>query len=701
MGTYNMRLPSLGGPIPPSTAGKVAYGHKFKIRGNPNGQIPGSIGDSALDLNTGDEYQKVFDDLHSTGWVVESEGSVNLLSYISLDNDAAAGLEAAVAAAPAGGTILIPDGTFLLSRMVTITRDDIRINGAGVLKADFDGTTLFTITGDDIRFNGPTFDGARRVQKLIVTGDYSENWNFNEVTFKRARVTDANDPGHTASQGSATSVGIRLNKGCKHFRFAHCDFKDISFDGVKPYLGGVGRVSRAIHGAPFPEATTEADAVQDVVIIDCRFINEQEDKGKIDNDALVFQNVDREAVPDCGIVAIDCFCDYWGWRFFKGDVSGCQVINNRIRSRTVAAAGVGVCMRSAIECFGSNSIISKSFVYGGSIEHPINLYTSAVTGDRCTDGVITDNVIQLDPASASATYSIFLRSVLRATVTGNIVNYGDRGIHVRGLCEQCVISNNVIRGTGLAGILVTTENDAGDPYEGENPTQCTLIGNICQDATQYGILVSVGASDINVIGTQGNAGTALVVIGAGVTGEHGLNPGAAAAPFTALSPFQVNAATGGVYEFQAIVANSATDSIVFQDQSENKFLRWDAGTLNLLIGNTSGNNVLAGITRLVARKTTYATITYAASINVSMIGNETQQVTQSGAMTIVITNPQIGSRARLQITGDGNALTWPSAVVVGDALPASVAAGKLALFEFESKDTVAANTVIRFLGVQA
>lgn len=171
----------------------------------------------------------------------------------------------------------------------------------------------------------------------------------------------------------------------------------------------------------------------------------------------------------------------------------------------------------------------------------------------------------------------------------------------------------------------------------------------------------------------------------------------------AISPLEVGLA-GSSRKLSVVVANASTDTIVFQDQSANKFIRWDDAALNLLLGNTAGSVVLGGTTRVVRRKTTYTNLTYDPVMVIDLTGTESQKLTQLGAMSVAVSNAGDGQRVRLELVGDGNAITWSADLIahtIGAALPASVAAGKIALFEFESPGVTLSVVRVRFLGVQA
>jgi len=635
-------------------------------------------------------------------------GWVDIRDFGARDgHDSTEALQRAVREAPVGTAVCIADGTYYINPGVTLTLNQVNLFGNGTLKAGATGTAWLTVSLYKSRIEGVTFDGDEKIQQIITLVEASTYWMFLRCSFVNARVTQVNDPTNTASTGSATAVGIRLTRACQHGRILTCDFLNIAWEGIKHYLGGVGRASRGILAAPFPSVSTASDACIDIVIDDCRFINNEADNKKIDCDAIVFQNVDLDLVPNHAAVITRCYIKWWGWRGLKMQCSGFRAINNEIESGTVLGAGVAdtdgylKCMRTAIEWFGHNAVVAHNKFYGGTCERPINAFSFFTL---CTGAIIDHNEITLyNRATSGTTYSLFIKGGRHTSITGNVIKWGDRGIHLRGQCEHITVTGNVCIETGTAGILVQHETDAGDPFFNTFAQYVTIANTVIKDGTTFGIQVVNNALNINVYGTQGNTGSTLVNIGTTVTGEFFGNPGGTAAPITALTPLTVQS-TSGVQKIIVRVNTAVTDTITMEDQSGNLFDRYDGGTLQRTLGNTAGSLVLAGTTRRVRKRTTHTTLTFAATVNIDLGGIETQKLTQAGTVTINVLNAVEGNIVMLRLVGDGNAITWNANLVtntIGTALPATVAAGKIAMFEFYCPDGVTANTQARFLGVQA
>lgn len=591
MGVFALRETGLGGPAPVDEVPFYASNQKFKGTGNPNGRVPGRIGDEFIDTDDGTEWQKVADDLMKTGWIVEAQ-SEGILSFgadpTGVDDSADAFVEA-FTAIPTGGILNLGDGNTYLVSDFALMRSDIKIYGKSTIKCSADVTQWLRITGSNVQIEGPTFDGDNKAMQGLQAGEYSTDWNIRNVRFKNFRVTNSNDPTNTASTGAATSVGFRMTKGNKRFIIENCYFNDIAYDGIKhSEIHGTGRAARGILGAPFPSVTTEAEAITDVFIRNCFFINSEADKALVDADAICFQNVLASSVLNCRIYVTDCTCDYWGWRFFKGQISGVYIVGNQITSRTTVAYGSAdvdgykKSMAGAIHCFGSNNIVLRNTIRGGSCGLPISIWSSDFHG-RCENSVVVGNLIATEPALNLLGYQINLESVYKCTVSDNISNCGSRGIMVRGLCEFVSGGNNVTGATGFAGVDFLKDITTTTLYGG-SPKNCSINGHIAVNSTSYGVNVTAECENITVYGVQGVAGVALVNYVTGATGERGLNRGS-------VSPLIAPTTNANHYvKIEAFADNtlSAKMTLAF----ENIVWSYASGTDTFTIGRA--NNVLSG-----------------------------------------------------------------------------------------------------------
>lgn len=430
--------------------------------------------------------------------------------------DATNSLLTALSVIPSGGSLKIPDGTFLITTL-SLSRSNLTIYGPGVLKASVATTTdWITLTGSNINWKDITFDGDDKARRLLVAGAYSEDWTFDHVTFEDARVTDINDPQDgtpDAAEGSATAVGFRGNTGCKNFRFSHCKFRRISYDGTKPYIDGVGRAARGIHFAPFPLATTWEDACTNITIHDCDFENDAADNAKVDADAVCVQNQDYTLIPYVEVTVTDCRCRNWGWRFVKFQSSGGIFTGNKIWSGTTASASVGPTVRSAFAFFGKNFICSKNFIYGGSYERPINVYSDGAY--QCENFEISGNVIVVDAAGAASTHGIFLKSARRGVVSNNTINVALQGIRIQGDSRDLTLIGNNIDTNTSAAILLIEEATVGDTWFGVSPANVVIRGTGARTGNR-GVWASAGTN----ISTDMPIGetTLPIVYASGVTG---------------------------------------------------------------------------------------------------------------------------------------------------------------------------------------
>jgi hypothetical protein len=448
---------------------------------------------------------------------------VNVLSYGADTNgvdDSKTAFDAAIAATPIGGELYIPRGSFSVSTL-TFTKP-IRLVIHGEIICRSITTNWIQITGTNVFLDGQglgIINGADKAHEGVRWGSYSKHCRIEGLTFKKMRITDLNDPSNTASTGSATAVAVRGSTGNKFHVITRNRFEDISYDGTKVYLGGVGRTARGVLYAPSGTAVTWEDAVSDIEVSHNVFTNTASaDWGKVDADAAVFQNVSG-AVTNCNIKFTYNYIFGWGWRGLKGQVPGGICAWNEVTSFTTGIPGVGVAMRSPFEVFYSGWDISHNTVHpSGSFERGIAAISFTANGQ--IDGVrIHKNKVYIPAAYATATTGIAVTSVLNPIVTGNFVQAARDGIRIQGDSRNAVLTGNLVDSNTQAGVLTIAENDAAETaFFGLSPSNVVVMATSVRTGNR-GLWFSTGTRKVKYQDPIGNT-TLPVVVAADVTGTR-------------------------------------------------------------------------------------------------------------------------------------------------------------------------------------
>lgn len=486
----------------------------------------------ATNTVTGTNYGSRIKSLIGTtwSWDLEDKSVLDVRQFGCKPDDTtdnATRLQATLNASPSGGRVKIPAGTFK-SGPVSVTRNDLQLILNGTVKAAVDGATWLTFTactniliegggildGDDKAMGLAAFDGCSNV---VVRG----------ITLQNGRVTDVNDPTHTASTGAATAYGIRLLGACRDVRIERNLFYRFGYAGIKNYLSGAGRVARGVLVAPFPAATTEDAACMDITVDDNDFINTSGDKAQIDADAVVIQNMDCQLIPDTRTRITRNRCRNWGWRFVKGQASGIKADFNNIYVGTTIASGVAdvdgyyKTMGNAIALFGSNSTMIGNRIMGGSCTQPLWAGSSDVHG-RSRNITIMGNQVRLDTSLNASSYMLTLESVEDATVIGNQSLGGYIGIFLRGWVENATLIGNITGQNAFAGLYAIAETQP-NTWNGQSPNMVTISGTIVRTSASWGLNLNAG-TNITALGTQGVA-PVMVRRASGVTGDSVANLG--------------------------------------------------------------------------------------------------------------------------------------------------------------------------------
>ena len=486
--------------------------------------------------------------------------------------DSTGAFKAALNSLGDGGTLTIPDGSFLIST-IDVTKGNFRLIGNGRLVCSGAVTNWLKFTGTNITIEGPTFDGANLAQNIVRFGNYSDRIKVRRSTFKRGQANDTNDPGKV---GMAN--GLLFDKGIDDVEIEQNIFEDITYDGQRN-VAGVDRFCAGVYAVAL-SAASSVDHFYNWRISDNKFF--RIGQGKVDADGVRLQGYSI-TLPSGIIVKGNHFVGC-GWRAGKFLLGGVIFDGNWIYSLEPGPV-VTRAMFSAASFYGSNSSAEGNHFFGGAAYRVFEAASTSL--GRVENIVIKGNSISL-PAD-DGTYNpetdsdgIYLGNVRGGTVSGNTIRHARFGINAQGWNEHLAIGQNSIFDAGTLGVYFQRESNAND-WTNTFANNCTITGTTAEGYSNYAVQVDAGATNVTIVGTQGASGFGGVNRGSGVTGESAANYGSA----------QTAKATSGNanYYFEVTAAATATDSILWTLPFGNVGMRYHAGTDNLAIGRAGASSI--------------------------------------------------------------------------------------------------------------
>jgi len=378
--------------------------------------------------------------------------------------------------------------------------------------------------------------------------------------------------------------------GCKRITIQDTYFLSVAYDGLKNSSDhGNGRTARGILGTVFPSTSTEADAIQDITIQRCYFINEAADQSLIDADAVCFQGNSPASIPHSRIRMEDNFVYRYGWRGGKFQISGVKASGNRIISTTPQAYGVAAgdgyfrTMRNGFLFQGSNNEISDNKFLGTSMGSAIDIQSTDTAGfGQCTNNIVGFNTVSLDGTLEGLAYIFNFESIDGGQIVGNSWNCGYNGILLRGDCKRLALAANRGASNIFAAVYLLRETQA-NTWTNMAPSDCTIIGTVADSSAAWGVNASAG-TNIATIGTTGTAASGLVTYASGVTGSRVGNKGS-------IEPLQASTANANYYALIEAFADatlSAKMTLAFGNIAWSYRVDTDTWTLGRANNNASG-----------------------------------------------------------------------------------------------------------------
>jgi parallel beta-helix repeat protein len=398
-----------------------------------------------------------------------------------------AALDAAKVAA--GGVVLLPQGTYLISAMLRMNGANVTLTGSGR------SATIIKTVGDHQLIAAQA--AGLCIRDLQLLGDADAAKTLQRGIEGQNLVTSLIHNVHVKNMGYD---GICMLNGCADNTISACLVTGSQDDGIN--LGG-GTL------APSPGNTVTGCVVRDVAHTGIHISGNSS-----------YTSVTGNTISNCGYAGIDTFqfataiglgghtivgntvrdCALWGIHIkdsdynvvsgntVKGSAEGFSAENTHFTEFTGNTCSAPTVNGLIVDGASSDLVIANNVFSGANAKVLINGPRSVIRGNRVAGLTSTavsvavagavDCVIEGNGVSSSGGYGIntvAARSIIsnnrvsagssairlsaganESVVTSNIVTGGSTGVEVSGSTSDCVLSSNVLNGQTTAGVSLNT-----------------------------------------------------------------------------------------------------------------------------------------------------------------------------------------------------------------------------------------------------
>jgi polygalacturonase len=390
----------------------------------------------------------------------------NVKTYGALGDgvtDDTAAFTTAIAAA-AGGVLVVPEGTFIVTGITINVPLEMKIREGGIIKLKANTTAnLITVTASDVTISGGVLDGNRANQivggsilntgapggaRLLlneVTLQNAVNYGFRIVDFSDVQVKDcfSSNTGATAVQFYADTVDCFRNRvvgGCFNRSTNNADsgnavqFATTSVTGKKFYDCSISDVKCVLQTNPATPGSCLGlefwNGSERSIVQGC-----QVNGGKA-NFGISFNNVLNGTIVGNTIFGLGANVNSWGIEL--ADSSYVSVTGNTINGNANLATGITV-VGGIPGCKG-NVISNNVCRNGNQTSNTRAIWLSGGAGSAVTDTVIEGNVVQ-----AFSDVAIYVDSAPFTTIDGNVIDQngvGTGGIFLLNTSDVVITGNS-------------------------------------------------------------------------------------------------------------------------------------------------------------------------------------------------------------------------------------------------------------------
>ncbi len=480
-------------------------------------------------------------------------------------NDGTAIAAAITAANSAGGGIVfLPTGTYLVTAAVTVSGNNITLQGAGR------SATIIKTVGDHIIIQGTSASGLV-VRDLQVLGDADA-----------AKISQRGVQWNGVTDGLIDNVwaknlgydGILLLAGNVNCTVSNCRVSGCQDDGIN--IGGDNATD-----------TTGTVVVGNV-------ISDGLHTGIHISDRSRFTTVTGNTITGCD-TGIDTYTSDVAWRdqsntITGNAISGCATngirifasLGNTITANTVEGGAYGVRIEGGDRCIVTGNVIKDTTSYGfrvqssGDVVVSSNLFVGATAGV----GIESPRVHFTGNNMRNVTAPVFLNSAADYSVINDNIITGATGHNIEIQAQDCVVNGNNL-------------SDGNYSIYGNNSTRAVVSGNRVTGSAR-GIVA--GGADMLVTGNVISAQTQISIY-------------AAAQPRVQIIGNRIfDSASGAINAFNAVEAYIADN---YTTNTTGNSLTADAGSTGMIIANNRFDSSVAAAASDEVQITLTPTTTYA------------------------------------------------------------------------------------------